>query len=157
MAPSHYLNQCWNIVNWTLGNKLQWNLIEIQTFSLKKIRLKMLSAKCCSFCLSLNVLILCLHMVCRWTTQIARFMGPTWDPPGANRTQVGPCWPHEPCYQGRHQQTPWFQCGSKWQYMKYWIFDAKISVNNRLVYSTFIVADMCRDICQWVTGLNISF
>ena len=25
MAPSHYLNQCWNIVNWTLRNKLQWN------------------------------------------------------------------------------------------------------------------------------------
>ena len=25
MAPGHYLNQCWNIVNWTLGNKLQWN------------------------------------------------------------------------------------------------------------------------------------
>ena len=24
-APSHYLNQCWNIVNWTLGNKFQWN------------------------------------------------------------------------------------------------------------------------------------
>ena len=24
-APSHYLNQCWNIVNWTLGNKLQWH------------------------------------------------------------------------------------------------------------------------------------
>ena len=24
-APSHYLNQCWNIVNWTIGNKLQWN------------------------------------------------------------------------------------------------------------------------------------
>ena len=26
MAPSHYLNQCCNIINWTLGNKLQWNL-----------------------------------------------------------------------------------------------------------------------------------
>ena len=26
MAPSHYLNQWWNIVNWTLGNKFQWNL-----------------------------------------------------------------------------------------------------------------------------------
>ena len=26
MVPSHYLNQCWNIVNWTLGNKLWWNL-----------------------------------------------------------------------------------------------------------------------------------
>ena len=25
-APSHYLNQCWTIVNWTLGNKLPWNL-----------------------------------------------------------------------------------------------------------------------------------
>ena len=25
-APSHYLNQCWNIINWTHGNKLQWNL-----------------------------------------------------------------------------------------------------------------------------------
>ena len=24
-APSHYLNQYWNIVNWTLRNKLQWN------------------------------------------------------------------------------------------------------------------------------------
>ena len=23
--PSHYLNQCWDIVNWTLKNKLQWN------------------------------------------------------------------------------------------------------------------------------------
>ena len=23
-APSHYLNQWWNIVNWTLTNKLQW-------------------------------------------------------------------------------------------------------------------------------------
>ena len=24
-APSHYLNQCWNIGNWTLGDKLQRN------------------------------------------------------------------------------------------------------------------------------------
>ena len=24
-APSHYLNQCWNIVNWALRNKLQGN------------------------------------------------------------------------------------------------------------------------------------
>ena len=23
-APSHYLNQCWNIVNWPPRNKLQW-------------------------------------------------------------------------------------------------------------------------------------
>ena len=24
--PSHYLNQCWNIVNWNLRNKVQWNI-----------------------------------------------------------------------------------------------------------------------------------
>ena len=24
-APSHYIKQCWVIVNWTLRNKLQWN------------------------------------------------------------------------------------------------------------------------------------
>ena len=24
-APSHYLNQCWNIFDWTLRNKIQWN------------------------------------------------------------------------------------------------------------------------------------
>ena len=25
-APSHCLNQCWNVANWTLWNKIQWNL-----------------------------------------------------------------------------------------------------------------------------------
>ena len=25
MAPSQYVNQCWNILNWNLRNKLQWN------------------------------------------------------------------------------------------------------------------------------------
>ena len=33
---SHYLNQCWNIVDWTIiGINLNDILIEIQTFSLK--------------------------------------------------------------------------------------------------------------------------
>ena len=32
--------------------------------------------------------------------QVAIFMGPTWGPPGSCRPQIGPCWPHEPCYQG---------------------------------------------------------
>ena len=41
-----------------LGTNFSEILIEIQTFSLKKIRLKMSSAKCCSFCLGLNVLVL---------------------------------------------------------------------------------------------------
>ena len=39
-----------------LGTNFSEIWIEIQTFSLKKIRLKMSSAKCCSFRLGLNVL-----------------------------------------------------------------------------------------------------
>ena len=39
-----------------LGTNFSEILIEIQTFSLKKMRLKMSSAKCCSFRLGLNVL-----------------------------------------------------------------------------------------------------
>ena len=54
-APSHYLNKCWHIVNWTLRNKLQWNFIEILRFSFKKMHLKVSSAKWRPFCLSLNV------------------------------------------------------------------------------------------------------
>ena len=27
---SHFLNQCWNIVNWTRGNKFQWNFNQNQ-------------------------------------------------------------------------------------------------------------------------------
>ena len=38
---SYYLNQCWNIVNWTLRNRLQWNF---HRNLFKKIHLKM-SAK----------------------------------------------------------------------------------------------------------------
>ena len=34
------------------------------------------------------------------SAQIARFMGPTWGPPGSCRPHVGPCWPHKPWYQG---------------------------------------------------------
>ena len=28
------------------------------------------------------------------TSLIVKFIGPTWDPPGAERTQVGPYWRH---------------------------------------------------------------
>ena len=55
-APSPCLNQCWNIANWTIRNKLQYILIEIQIFSYMKMYLKMSSAKWRPFCLGLNVL-----------------------------------------------------------------------------------------------------
>ena len=49
-APSHYLHRSWLIVNCTLRNKLEWNSIEILTFSFKKMCLKMSSAKWRPFC-----------------------------------------------------------------------------------------------------------
>ena len=53
-ASSHCLNQCWNIVNWTLRNNLQWNIS--QTFSFKKMHLNKSSGKRRPCCLNLNLL-----------------------------------------------------------------------------------------------------
>ena len=55
-APCHYMNQCWFNVSWTTGNNFQWISNQIQQFPFKKMRLKMSSGKCWSFCLNLNVL-----------------------------------------------------------------------------------------------------
>ena len=33
-------------------------------------------------------------------------MGPTWGPPGDDRTQVGSTWAHEPSHQGRYWDNP---------------------------------------------------
>ena len=54
--PSHYLNQCWNIVNWALRNKFQWNFDENTTIFIQENDL-LPSGKWRPFCLSLNVLI----------------------------------------------------------------------------------------------------
>ena len=40
------------------------------------------------------------HYALCMQAQIAKLMGPTWGPPWSSRPQIGPCWPHEPCYQG---------------------------------------------------------
>ena len=53
---SLYLNLCSTMVDWTLRNKLQWNLnLNIQ-LCIKKKYLKILSAKWCSYCGGFNVL-----------------------------------------------------------------------------------------------------
>ena len=44
-APSHNLNQWWNIVYWTLGNELQWNLNRNSQFSFTNMHMKMSSGK----------------------------------------------------------------------------------------------------------------
>ena len=54
--PSHYLNQCWNIVNWTLGNTFQWNFYRNQYIFIQEMHLKISSAKWRLFHLVLIVL-----------------------------------------------------------------------------------------------------
>ena len=103
----------------SLGTNFSESLIEILTFSFKKMRLKISSAKWRPFCLGLNVLTHCL-LIMQWSvhillsfffldnglsaiqveviisadpykhTQIAKFMGPIWGPPGSCRPQMGP-------------------------------------------------------------------
>ena len=55
-APSHYLNQCWDIVNWTLRNKLQWTLNRNSNLFIQENHLKVSSAKWRPFCVGLNEL-----------------------------------------------------------------------------------------------------
>ena len=45
-APSHYLDQCWVIVNWIFGNDLPWNF----DLSFTKIHLEISSLKRRPFC-----------------------------------------------------------------------------------------------------------
>ena len=56
MAPSHYLNQCWNIVNWTLGNKLQWNLNQNPNIFIQENAFENGVCEMASICLGLNEL-----------------------------------------------------------------------------------------------------
>ena len=50
-------------------------------------------------------------------SQIASFMGPTWDPPGSCRPQVVPTCPHEPCYQGYHKNCQDFAGYFDWHHL----------------------------------------
>ena len=59
--PSHYLNQCWNIVNWAIKKNVSEILIEIQALSFKKMHVKTSSGKCRPFCLDLSVLLIQQH------------------------------------------------------------------------------------------------
>ena len=53
--PSHYLNQWWLIIKWTLWKNFSEIWIKIRLFSIEKMHLKMLCAKWQPFCLGLNV------------------------------------------------------------------------------------------------------
>ena len=54
--PSHYLNQFWNVVNWTPRNNLQWNFNRSSYIFIQEMNLKMVSGNWQPFCLGPNVL-----------------------------------------------------------------------------------------------------
>ena len=56
-AQNHYQNQCWNIVNKTLRNKLQWFFCRNSNIFIQENAFEMSSAKRRPFCLGLNELI----------------------------------------------------------------------------------------------------
>ena len=64
-APSHNLNQCWNIVNCNIRNTIQWSLKRNSYIPFKKMHLEMSAAKWRPFCTGLIVLILPVTYI-RW-------------------------------------------------------------------------------------------
>ena len=67
-APSHYLNQCCDIVNWTLTNKLQWQILIFLRKCVWKCRLR----KCLSGWHTLLHAFQCGIQTWKWR---ARFLG----------------------------------------------------------------------------------
>ena len=63
--PSHYLNHCWNIVNWTLGNKLQWNFNRNSNIFIKENTFENVVCEMASICLNVlrQYMQACLSMV----------------------------------------------------------------------------------------------
>ena len=59
LGAGHYMNQCWNIVNWTLGNQLQWNFNQNLYIFISE------DANWQPSCLSLNVS----KLECIWSTR----------------------------------------------------------------------------------------
>ena len=96
------LNQCWEIVNWTLRNKILWNLNQNSYIFIQENAFENLVWKMGGHFVSISM---CQAIDLKWScrmSQIAKFMGPTWGPPGSCRPQMDPCWPHEACYLGQY-------------------------------------------------------
>ena len=81
--PVHYLNQCWNIVNWSLGKKLRWNFYQntklfIHENTFENIvcemaailfRRRWVNKQARNITLKVNIFriqFLCLHIMVRW-------------------------------------------------------------------------------------------
>ena len=84
------------------GTNLSEILIKIQILSFNKINLKTSSSKWRPFCPAL--LFKCSWVVQIELSQIAKFMGPKWGPPGSCRSHIGPMNLREPIRDSKHKQ-----------------------------------------------------
>ena len=48
--PSHFLNQCWVIANWTLRNRLQWNFSRNTKFFMNEYATENITCKTAAIC-----------------------------------------------------------------------------------------------------------
>ena len=81
------------LVCWLKKKKGFWNLASFDMFTWKLFYKPVLAKITTLYIVKnkwINGSIGCMAMSVTWTTLIAKFMGPTWGPSGADRTQVGP-------------------------------------------------------------------
>ena len=76
--PSHYLNQCWNIVNLNLRNKSQWSLkwnwyIFIHENTFENVVWKMVAILSRPQCVKVILILATLVVICKYKIQIPTF------------------------------------------------------------------------------------
>ena len=109
-APSHYLRQCWP-----------------RSMSLYDVT----GSQCVKICRRWW------HSDTQWAIiPDSKFHGAKMDPPGSCRPQMGPCWPHEPCYQGCEGLIT----GKRLPY--YWLFAWKIA-SHRWIHPPQMASNAC--------------
>ena len=150
-----------------LGTNFSDILIEIQTFSLKKTRLKMSSAKCCSFRLGLNVLsrsgclLVFFHLMMMWTLpQIVKIQNGTEckairkSPSGS--IVISSSWGRQRRKTNAHS-AHYYDEIIKWKHFpRYWPFVQEIdrSPVNSPYKGQRRGALMFSLICTWTNGVN---
>ena len=95
----------------------------------------------------------CPKLICNQHTpaQIANFMGPTWGPSGADRTQVGPMLAHEPCYVGTASETHIkYVSKSRDNLWIIYIYELYVFIHTDESYTIYTL--FCLKLCNWFYG-----
>ena len=136
VQPSHYLYQCWLVINQTPRNTFQWNKLKIPCFSLKKIVWNMSSAKQWLFCSGLNIS----HTTCHFIVSLHQPMAYHL------KCQDICSWKHDGI---------WILYGTRWTQLKYhldiWPFYTFQPDGN---YEWYCLSNI--GISLWLFGVNSS-